>query len=62
MDFADDGGEGGKGFAQVFGENLRREVMTSGFISPFSQKEGLRRTLEFELVHPKPDEIEFLLE
>lgn len=35
------------------------KAMTSGFIPPYSLEEGLSRTLEFEFVHPKPDEIEF---
>ena len=35
------------------------KAMASGFQPPFTLKEGLRRTLEFEFVHPKPDEIEF---
>lgn len=32
---------------------------TSGFKAPYSLGEGLARTLEFEFVHPKPDQIEF---
>ncbi len=35
------------------------KAMTSGFQPPYTLKEGLRRTLEFEFVHPKPDSIEF---
>ena len=35
------------------------KAMTSGFVPPYSLKEGLARTLEFEFVHPKPDAIEF---
>lgn len=35
------------------------KAMTSGFVPPFSLHEGLSRTLEFEFVHPKPDQIEF---
>lgn len=35
------------------------KAMTSGFVPPYTLKEGLARTLEFEFVHPKPDEIEF---
>ena len=35
------------------------KAMTSGFVPPFTIKEGLARTLEFEFVHPKPDAIEF---
>lgn len=35
------------------------KAMSSGFVPPYSLKEGLSRTLEFEFVHPKPDAIEF---
>lgn len=35
------------------------KAMNSGFVPPFTLKEGLARTLEFEWVHPKPDAIEF---
>ena len=35
------------------------KAMNSGFVPPYTLKEGLSRTLEFEFVHPKPDEIEF---
>jgi len=35
------------------------KTMSSGFKPPFSLSEGLSRTLEFEFVHPKPDQIEF---
>ena len=35
------------------------KAMNSGFVPPFTLKEGLARTLEFEFVHPKPDTIEF---
>ncbi len=35
------------------------KAMNSGFVPPYSLKEGLARTLEFEFVHPKPDAIEF---
>lgn len=35
------------------------KAMSSGFVPPFTLKEGLARTLEFEFVHPKPDAIEF---
>lgn len=35
------------------------KAMNSGFEPPFTLKEGLARTLEFEWVHPKPDAIEF---
>lgn len=35
------------------------KAMTSGFIPPYTLKEGLSRTLEFEFVHPRTDAIEF---
>ena len=35
------------------------KAMTSGFVPPYTLQEGLSRTLEFEFVHPKPDQIEF---
>ena len=35
------------------------KAMNSGFVPPFTLKDGLARTLEFEFVHPKPDTIEF---
>lgn len=35
------------------------KAMNSGFVPPFTLKEGLARTLEFEWVNPKPDAIEF---
>lgn len=35
------------------------KAMKSGFIPPFTLQEGLSRTLEFEFVHPKTDDIEF---
>ena len=35
------------------------KALSSGFVPPYTLKEGLARTLEFEFVHPKPDEIEF---
>lgn len=35
------------------------KVATSGFVSPYSLAEGLTRTLEFEFVHPRTDDIEF---
>ena len=38
------------------------KAMSSGFVPPFTIKEGLARTLEFEFVHPKPDAIEFVSE
>ena len=38
------------------------KAMTSGFAPPFTLKEGLARTLEFEFVHPRTDAIEFVSE
>jgi GlcNAc-P-P-Und epimerase len=38
------------------------KAMSSGFVPPFTIKDGLARTLEFEFVHPKPDAIEFVSE
>ena len=35
------------------------KAMMSGFVPPYTLQEGLARTLEFEFVHPKPDQIEF---
>ncbi|MBR5399891.1 MAG: NAD-dependent epimerase/dehydratase family protein [Bacteroidales bacterium] len=35
------------------------KAMSSGFIPPYSLQDGLSRTLEFEFVHPRTDEIEF---
>lgn len=35
------------------------KAMTSGFVPPYTLQESLARTLEFEFVHPKPDQIEF---
>ena len=35
------------------------KALSSGFVPPYTLKEGLARTLEFEFVHPKPDAIEF---
>lgn len=35
------------------------KVATSGFVPPYSLAEGLTRTLEFEFVHPRTDDIEF---
>ncbi len=35
------------------------KAMTTGFVPPYSLQDGLSRTLEFEFVHPKPDQIEF---
>ena len=36
-----------------------RKIQSTKFRAPFSLSEGLARTLEFEFVHPKPDQIEF---
>lgn len=38
------------------------KVHSCGFKAPYTLQEGLARTLEFEFVHPKPDEIEFISE
>ena len=38
------------------------KAMTSGFKPPYTLQEGLSRTLEFEFVHPKPDQIEYISE
>jgi len=35
------------------------KVQQSGFKAPYSLKEGLRRTLEFEFIHPRTDDITF---
>lgn len=35
------------------------KVHASGFVPPYTLKEGLARTLEFEFVHPLPDNIKF---
>ena len=35
------------------------KVADSGFVPPYSLAEGLSRTLEFEFVHPRTDDIEF---
>lgn len=35
------------------------KAMSSGFVPPYTLREGLARTLEFEFVHPRTDEIEF---
>jgi hypothetical protein len=34
----------------------------SGFVPPYTLKEGLARTLEFEFVHPREDAVEFVSE
>lgn len=38
------------------------KAMSSGFVPPYTLKEGLSRTLEFEFVHPRTDAIEFVSE
>ena len=38
------------------------KAMNSGFRPPYTIEEGLRRTLEFEFVHPREDDIEFVTE
>lgn len=35
------------------------KVQHSGFLPPYTLGEGLARTLEFEFIHPKPDDIVF---
>lgn len=35
------------------------KMLSTGFLPPFSLKEGLRRTLEFEFLHPIDDGIIF---
>lgn len=38
------------------------KVHTCGFVPPFTLDEGLARTLEFEFVHPRTDDIQFISE
>lgn len=38
------------------------KMLATGFKAPYTLKEGLARTLEFEFIHPKPDNIEFISE
>lgn len=38
------------------------KAMNTGFIPPYTLKEGIARTLEFEFVHPKKDNIQFVSE
>lgn len=38
------------------------KMLATGFKAPYTLKEGLARTLEFEFIHPKPDAIEFISE
>ena len=35
------------------------KMLNSGFKAPYMLQEGLSRTLEFEFIHPKPDDIVF---
>ena len=35
------------------------KMLNSGFKAPYTLQEGLSRTLEFEFIHPKPDDIVF---
>lgn len=35
------------------------KMLNSGFKAPYTLQEGLSRTLEFEFIHPKPDDIIF---
>ncbi len=38
------------------------KALSTGFQAPYTLGEGLRRTLEFEFVHPQPDNITFVSE
>lgn len=38
------------------------KLHSCGFEAPYTLKEGLARTLEFEFIHPKPDEIVYVSE
>ena len=38
------------------------KAMNTGFIPPYSLEDGLTRTLEFEFVHPRTDDISFVTE
>ena len=38
------------------------KALSTGFQAPYTLGEGLRRTLEFEFVHPQPDNITFISE
>ena len=38
------------------------KVHNCGFKAPFTLDEGLARTLEFEFVHPRTDDIQFVSE
>ena len=38
------------------------KAISSGFVPPYTMEEGLRRTLEFEFVHPREDDIEYYTE
>ena len=39
-----------------------KKAHSSGFVPPFTLDEGLARTLEFEFVHPRTDDIQFISE
>ncbi len=39
-----------------------KKAHSSGFKPPFTLDEGLARTLEFEFVHPRTDDIQFVSE
>ena len=39
-----------------------KKAHSSGFKPPYTLDEGLARTLEFEFVHPRTDDIEFVSE
>ncbi len=39
-----------------------KKVHSSGFKAPYTLDEGLARTLEFEFIHPKPDDVIFKTE
>ena len=36
-----------------------RKALATGFKAPYTLGEGLARTLEFEFVHPRTDEVTF---
>ncbi|MDE6062347.1 MAG: UDP-N-acetylglucosamine 4-epimerase, partial [Duncaniella sp.] len=39
-----------------------KKAHSSGFKAPYTLDEGLARTLEFEFVHPRTDDIQFISE
>ena len=39
-----------------------KKVHSCGFKAPYTLDEGLARTLEFEFVHPRTDDIQFISE